>query len=322
MKERLPFFLLTIYFLLLELCSKGQTIINGTVTDQKGDTMPFVEIFMLDNNGQKILKAMSDLDGGHFTFSLDTNIANKKIFAVWFNCPIDTFILTKNNFSNINIKIQDCLPPPQHIHCRTNYIMQGDYYVDISDFSNNELKIVTGDEIMKKEYSPYDYQLIEKEKKYKADNGQIFTGQQLIKQRKLPLQLWDKADLKPIKVEDLLNEAKREFKFCNDGNILTDWTISCASNYTIVFEQAKLIDPKLKLYELTGKVIETSREQPLVGMTINYGDIKQNTCKMDELGETDMNGNFTIAVSLNADKGIVFSSLGYKSTLINLNVDR
>lgn len=179
----------------------GQTI-SGTVIDQKGDTLMFAVIVVIDN-GQETVKTTSDLEG-QFIFKDQTNYSNKKIYAKFGNCTSDTITVNQYLMTNLIIIVSikdDCVPKIEIPNCRTNYIMKGMYYVDISDFSNDELKVVTGEQIATKEYSPYDYQMIAESKKYKADNGQIFTGQQIIRMKKLPIKDWDKADFKPIDEE-------------------------------------------------------------------------------------------------------------------------
>lgn len=201
---------ITLLFLLFTNVVFGQKT-AGFVADQKGNSLAFANIFIIDD-GQQVF-ATSDIDG-HFSFS-DNITKNKKLYALYSKCSSDTILVTENSATNlkliINIKL-DCASKIEITNCRNNFFMKGAYYVDLKDFSNNELKIVNNEEIItKKEYSPYDYERIDGDKKYKADNGQIYTGQELIALKKLPLELWDKANFKPIDEEKKVKLTPNEY---------------------------------------------------------------------------------------------------------------
>ena len=122
-------------------------------------------------------------------------------------------------------------------------------------------------------------------------------------------------------IVERLNIAEREFKYCNEENKLDNWTIVCASNYIIKFEEAKLIDNNSRTYMLTGKVLETSQNTPLNEMFIDYGESRTLTCHLKEIGKTDLNGIFRVSMALGKEKIIAFRQTGFKTTIIDLNIE-
>ena len=163
---------------------------TGFVVDQKGDSLAFVNIHTVDRGNQRL--TTSDING-HFSFS-DSIKQNKKMYAVFGNCFSDTILVTQYKTTNLKLTIiinTACMPITTNPDCRYNYIMIGMYYV------NKELKILSGEQIPKGD-SPYNYRMIEENKKYLANDGQIFTGKELIAKKELPLELWKNADFKPM----------------------------------------------------------------------------------------------------------------------------
>ena len=181
----------------------GQILITGTVTDQNGDTLPFVNILLLDNN-TVVSGSTTDFDG-RFVINHQNHTDNMKIVGLYFGCRTDTIKIKAENMINLQMTLNfsdSCRSKIELPNCRHNYIMKGAYYVDISDSTNDQLKIVTGDQILtKKSYSPYDYQVILPDKKYRNDNGKIYKGQALIEMDKLPLKNWDYAGFEPVRDE-------------------------------------------------------------------------------------------------------------------------
>jgi hypothetical protein len=122
-------------------------------------------------------------------------------------------------------------------------------------------------------------------------------------------------------IVEKLNAYKRELKYCSEENKLTDWTIDDAVKYNVTFEKAELIDKKLKLYDLRGKVTEWNGN-PLEGITIKCGEVKKDICQMQAIGQTDGKGNFHITTSLSNGMLIGFSEVGFKSIIIKLDLEK
>ncbi|MES2141140.1 MAG: hypothetical protein V4511_15645 [Bacteroidota bacterium] len=177
----------------------GQKI-NGVVVSPKGDSIAFVNIFTV--GGEKQSLATTDFDGH---FSLAVLNENRQIYAMYFDCSSDTILATPSRTKDLKLTIKIntiCASKLEVTNCRNDFFFKGAYYVNLTDISNNELKIVTYEEILTKEqYSPYDYERIEKNKKYRADNGEIFTGEELILKKHLPLKLWNGANFRAVDEE-------------------------------------------------------------------------------------------------------------------------
>ena len=121
-------------------------------------------------------------------------------------------------------------------------------------------------------------------------------------------------------VVDKLNSAKRELKFC-DTNKIKDWRIDDARKFVVKFENATLINKKLKSYKLSGSVSEWN-DIPIEMMRIKYGDSAKEICHSIDLTQTDSLGNFEIEVSILPDKFIEFYSTGYNKIYISLDLKK
>ena len=190
----------TLIMTVMTLNSFGQSPINGIVADQNGDFVPLANILLLENDSM-ISGTQTDFDG-KFVFSNNIIANNLKIVGIIGSCQSDTVEVNSENFNRLKLTLflyDSCTAKVNIPNCRLNYIMNGMYYVDLSDFDNDELKIVTGDQIMSKEsYSPYSYQMIIEDKNYKDDNGKIYSGEELIRLEKLRMDKWEYSHFKPI----------------------------------------------------------------------------------------------------------------------------
>ena len=197
---------LILIFTLLTLITSGQTTISGVVTYANGDSVAFASVTVMEKDSV-ICSTQTDFEG-KFLIKKAFNYKNKILVARSFIDIKDSVYplrksipLTSDQTININMVLQlknnERYAIESYHNCRIDYIIKGMYYVDLHS-KNDSLSIVKGDHILKTNYSPYDYQIIQSDKKYQADNGNIFTGKEIIKQRKLPLNLWEKSNFTPL----------------------------------------------------------------------------------------------------------------------------
>ncbi|MCB9174307.1 MAG: hypothetical protein H6589_06840 [Flavobacteriales bacterium] len=118
-----------------------------------------------------------------------------------------------------------------------------------------------------------------------------------------------------------LNHQERELKYCSENNELKKWEIDCASDFRVTFLEAELINKKMKTYKLSGRVSEITRQLSLPDMNINYGDVNNNICNLKQIGKTDSEGQFIITVQLIKGKIVQFNMVGFKSIIINLDIN-
>jgi hypothetical protein len=174
----------------------GQNMVSGKLIQPDSSVVSFGTIELL--KGQTVLKSTVTNFDGHFLFSETSSDQGLKLIAKYSQCVSDTSLVSDSKVQIIKIILSNECDKTEITNCRIGFIKDASYYIGLINENDSFLTVIQGVEFNKiPNLSPYGFELIESDKKYRTDRGQIIRGEQLIEAKYLALDDWEYNRFEP-----------------------------------------------------------------------------------------------------------------------------